>query len=172
MKENQFKPITFILGILFILTSLVAFRNIGNSLLSFVIIFAIFAIIKGLYELFIRRSLKKMTGIKVYFPIVSGIFDIILGMYLLFHLNIGLEVLPYIFAIWFIIDSLCNLFTMDIDQTISTGYFWFAFIVNIVGVLIGIMLLFNPISSILTLNFLIGFYLMMFGIVELVYSFN
>lgn len=170
--KKQFNFGSFILGLLFIITALIAFKNIGSSLLSFVFIFAIFAIIKGCYELFIRRGLQELTGIKTYFPIIAGIVDIVIGIYLLFNLDIGLAVLPFVFAIWFIVDSLCGLFTLGIAQSISTGYFWFSLIINILGVLVGIMLLSNPITSALTLNYLIGFYLMLFGIEELIYSFS
>ncbi|HFQ4031618.1 TPA: DUF308 domain-containing protein, partial [Enterococcus faecium] len=39
-------------------------------------------------------------------------------------------------------------------------------------ILLGIFLLFNPISSALTLSFLVGFYFMLFGITHIVYAFR
>ncbi|HAP7645602.1 TPA: hypothetical protein IVV33_002984, partial [Enterococcus faecium] len=50
--------------------------------------------------------------------------------------------------------------------------YWFTIIVNILGILLGIFLLFNPISSALTLSFLVGFYFMLFGITHIVYAFR
>ncbi|HAP9234537.1 TPA: hypothetical protein IWI47_001253, partial [Enterococcus faecium] len=55
---------------------------------------------------------------------------------------------------------------------VSEGYYWFTIIVNILGILLGIFLLFNPISSALTLSFLVGFYFMLFGITHIVYAFR
>ncbi|RAX28978.1 UNVERIFIED_CONTAM: hypothetical protein DQE83_29000, partial [Escherichia coli] len=40
------------------------------------------------------------------------------------------------------------------------------------GVVLGCILLFNPISSALTLSFLVGFYFMLFGIKHIVYAFR
>ncbi|MEM5199565.1 DUF308 domain-containing protein, partial [Enterococcus faecium] len=44
--------------------------------------------------------------------------------------------------------------------------------VDVLGIILGVMLLFNPLSSALTLSFLVGFYFMMFGISNIVYAFR
>lgn len=161
-----------ILGILFILVSLLSFSDPVGDLISLVIFFAIFAIIKGVYELIARNALKNLTGYKAFFPIIIGVVDIIVGIYLLFNLNIGVAVLPFVFAIWFIIDSVFSLFTLDLAKTFSRGYFWFALIMNILGIILGFMLLSNPLVSALTLGFLVGVYLMIFGITQIIYAFR
>ena len=113
-----------------------------------------------------------MLGYKAYAPIILGIIDILIGVYLLFNLNIGVAVLPFVFAIWFLFDSIFGLFTLDFAKRVSTGYFWFTLIVDVLGIILGVMLLFNPLSSALTLSFLVGFYFMMFGISNIVYAFR
>lgn len=45
--------------------------------------------------------MKELLGYKAYAPIILGIIDILIGVYLLFNLNIGVAVLPFVFAIWF-----------------------------------------------------------------------
>lgn len=171
-EKRSFNWGSFILGILFILAALLSFKDVTGNLLAIVIVYAIFAIIKGCYEIFLRNKLKELTGVKMYFPIIMGVIDLIVGIYLLFHLNIGITILPYVFAIWFLLDSIFSLFTLDLARAVSNGFFWFSLIVDILGIIVGFMLLFNPISSVLTLSFLVGFYFMMFGILEIVYSFR
>ena len=80
--------------------------------------------------------------------------------------------ITFCFAVWFIADSVLALFTADLARGVSEGYYWFTIIVNILGILLGIFLLFNPISSALTLSFLVGFYFMLFGITHIVYAFR
>lgn len=163
---------SLLLGILLIIAALIAFKNPASNLLAIVVIFAILAIVKGVVEICIRNRMKNLTGIKVYVPIIIGILDIIVGVYLLFNLDVGLVTLPYIFAVWFILDSFFGLLVLDFAKAISTGYFWFSLILNILGIIIGFMLMVNPITSALTLSFLVGFYFMLVGILNIVYAFR
>lgn len=163
---------SLVLGILFVLTALISFQNPAGNLIAIVMVFAIFAIIKGIFEIFVRNRMKELPGYKAYAPIILGIIDILIGVYLLFNLNIGVAVLPFVFAIWFLFDSIFGLFTLDFAKRVSTGYFWFTLIVDVLGIILGVMLLFNPLSSALTLSFLVGFYFMMFGISNIVYAFR
>ena len=140
---------SLVLGILFVLTALISFQNPAGNLIAIVMVFAIFAIIKGIFEIFVRNRMKELLGYKAYAPIILGIIDILIGVYLLFNLNIGVAVLPFVFAIWFLFDS-----------------------IDVLGIILGVMLLFNPLSSALTLSFLVGFYFMMFGISNIVYAFR
>lgn len=163
---------TFILGVLFILVSLISFQDPLGNLLAIVLVFAIFAIVKGIFELVIRRKIKNLTGYKTYVPIVVGVIDILVGVYLLFNLEIGVTLLPIIFALWFILDSFLGLFTLDSAQIVGSGYFWFSLIINILGIIVGILLVMSPITSALTISFLVGFYFMLFGITNIVYAFK
>lgn len=87
-------------------------------------------------------------------------------------MNASVLALPFVFAIWFIVDSIFGLFNLDLARQHSNGYFWFSLIIDILGIIVGFMLLFNPISSALTLSFLVGFYFMMWGITQIVYAFR
>ena len=102
-----------------------------------------------------------MTGYKGKTPLVVGIIDILVGIFFLFNIGAGVVVLPFVFAVWFIADSVFALLAADLAKGVSNGYYWFTVIVNILGIILGIMLLFNPISSALTLSFLVGFYLVL-----------
>lgn len=175
MKESSRRGIdwgSMILGILFVLTALLSFQDPAGNLIAIVMVFALFAILKGLFEIFVRNRLKELTGYKAYAPIILGVIDIIIGVYFLFNLNIGVAALPFIFAIWFILDSVFGLFALDLAKSVSPGYFWFTLVVDILGIILGVMLLMNPLSSALTLSFLVGFYFMLFGITHIVYAFR
>ena len=154
---------SLILGILFVLVSLISFQDPVGNLVAIVVVFAIFAFLKGIFEL---------TGYKGKMPLVIGIIDILVGIFFLFNIGAGVVALPFVFAIWFIADSILALFTADLAKGYSTGYYWFTVIINILGVVLGCILLFNPISSALTLSFLVGFYFMLFGINHIVYAFR
>lgn len=171
-QTKNFKWSYLLIGVLFILVSLAAFNNPQSSLIAVVYIFAFTAIMKGIFELFFRRKLHQFTGYKSTTLTIEGVFDLIIGFLLLFNTSIGLVTLPFIFALWFIADSVGSLSTASIYKSENPGYYWFTVIVNGLGIILGIMLFFNPITSALAFAFLVGIYFMMIGISLVVYAFN
>ena len=127
---------SLILGILFVLVSLISFQDPVGNLVAIVVVFAIFAFLKGIFELFVRNRMKELTGYKGKMPLVIGIIDILVGIFFLFNIGAGVVALPFVFAIWFIADSILALFTADLAKGYSTGYYWFTVIINILGVVL------------------------------------
>lgn len=163
---------SLILGILFVIAAFIAFRDPVGDLKALVWVFGVFAIIKGIFEIFIRSRLRRVTDNALIFPLIMGIVDIMLGLFFLMNSFAGMVTLGYLFAFWFIFDSIMGLMTANLSRQISNGYFWFSVIVNVIGILLGIYLLFNPLAALLTLSFLVGFYFLMFGLVRIVYAFG
>lgn len=162
---------SLLLGILLLIISLIAFKDLTGNLLSNVIVFAIFAIVKGSIEICNRSRIQNLAGFKAYASVIIGIIDIIIGFYLLFNLNLGLISLPFILAIWFLLNSFFELLQLDFSSAISTEFFWFSLILNVLGIILGIELLVVPITPVFTLNFLVGVYFLLFGIRNIVYAF-
>lgn len=161
----------FIIGVLFLMSSVVAFRNPGSSLSIVILLFGISALTKGVFELFFRNQMKKITGYKGIGSIIIGIFDILLGILLLCNMGLSLFLLPFVFAGWFIIDSIWNLVLSYQFKEVSKAYYWFSMVLSILGIILGFVLLLNPLTSVFSLVFLIGCYFMVTGINFIVLSF-
>ncbi|NLW77947.1 MAG: hypothetical protein GXY32_00850 [Ruminococcaceae bacterium] len=152
-----------IIGILFIIVSLISFYNPGGDLTALAFVFAILAVLNGIRLIMGRRGSV--------LRLVAGILNIIIGVFLILNIYIAAAALPLVFAIWFIVESLFRLLTVGATRAMGTGYFVFSIIINILGIVLGILLLFNPITAALTLSFLVGFYLMLAGIECIVLAF-
>ncbi|MHC5250628.1 HdeD family acid-resistance protein [Enterococcus sp. LJL90] len=170
-KKTGFSWPYFLIGVVFIIVSLIAFRDPQSSLLAIVYVFALSAILKGGFELFFRRKIHELTNQNATALFFLGIFDFLVGIFFLFNISAGLLALPFVFAIWFIVDSIIAIFTSSIYKDSANGYYWFTIILNVLGIIVGCMLLFNPLTSALTLAFLVGFYFMLNGISLMVYAF-
>ena len=170
-SKKRFNLVHFILGLVLFVTGVVSIFNPLSSLVAIIVVFAISAIFEGIIQLVFRSRLHEYTGYKANSVLVLGILDILIGLFLLFNMTVGLLALPYIFSVWFIIDSIGELIVSDIFKSINTGYYWFKIILNILGLVLGIMMLFNPIVSALTLSLLVGFYFLSSGIDFIVTSF-
>lgn len=170
-EHHHFIWTNFLLGVLFVVGGMTALNYPGSSLVGLTTFIGIIAIFNGIYSIFLRSTLKQITGYRFKLLIIIGIFDIFIGIFLLFNLTAGILTLPYIFSIWFITDSIGCLFSLTAVKTVNNFYFWFQLIISILGIIIGISLFFDPISSALTVSFLIGFYLLIFGITNIIDSF-
>ncbi|GMG67258.1 HdeD family acid-resistance protein [Tetragenococcus halophilus] len=159
-----------ILGILFLLIALLAFNNPAGSLSAIVIFFAILAIINGIFSIVVRNQIKNMTGFRATAFLILGTIELILGIILLFNLSAGVIALSYVFAVWFIADSVRNLFFLDHARTFGNGHYWLTLFINIIGIIVGLMLFFDPIVSALTISFLVGLYFILIGIFYIVNS--
>ena len=79
--------------------------------------------------------------------------------------------LPYIFAVWFIASSVYGLIANSSAKRYGTGYMVFSIIINILGILLGVALLFNPFAAFLTMSWILGIYFMLAGIECVIYAF-
>lgn len=161
-----------LLGVFAIIAGIVSFSNPITVLSATVIVIGIFAICQGLVNIFAFFQLKKLSGMSIGASIVLGILEIILGCLFLFGVNQGIVLLSVIFPIWFIVSCIFTLSHLDRVKIASSGLYWFTLIVNILGIIVGISLLFDPIASAATLAWLVGFYLIMIGIQYLVLAFT
>lgn len=146
------------LGIIALITAAIAFFNPGASLMAVTAMFGVSALFRGAI-LFASRSALKAAGASTFATVLLAIINIVAGVFLLMNLWVGFVVLPTLFAIWFIIDSVLGL--MNAGQTRAVwgnGSYWFRVILGLVCVALGVMLLFDPISAALTMSYLIGFY--------------
>lgn len=102
---------------------------------------------------------------------VLGVIEIIIGIVLLLNLWLGVLAIPFIFAIWIITDSIGALFLSSAFRGVSNAMFWFILILAIIGLIIGVVLLFNPVGGLFTVAFLVGMYFMIAGITSIVEAF-
>ncbi|KFN91721.1 hypothetical protein TMUPMC115_1243 [Tetragenococcus muriaticus PMC-11-5] len=108
-KQRSVNWSGLILGILFILISLLAFNNPQGNLSAIVFFFAVLAITNGIFSIVIRNQIKNMTGFRVTIFLILGIIELLLGIVLLFNLSAGIIAVTYVFAFWFIAGALRNL---------------------------------------------------------------
>lgn len=149
-----------LVGILFLAVAVLAFINPVGSLEAIAFVFAFLAIINGIWWLAVNQGSP--------WRIIGGILDIVVGIFMLANIYYTMLALPYILAIWFIMDSVFRLMNIRATRLLGKGYFYMSLIFNILGIVIGILLLFNPITAVFTISYMVGFYLILAGI-ELIF---
>ncbi|WP_461240582.1 HdeD family acid-resistance protein [Paucilactobacillus sp. N302-9] len=161
----------FIMGILCLIAAYLIIRLPNVGLTGLVILFGVLALISGIATLAGYSKLKRDTGIRGTFALVMGIFDIIVAIFFLVDIPSGITTLGFLFAAWFLVDSLERLLVSSHLKFFGTGYFLFSVFLDILCLIIAFLLLINPFVSALSLNLLLAIYLVIFGINALVIAF-
>lgn len=172
-SERRFDWFSLIIGILWIVLG-VAVINSPSTAISVIAVFVgIGALAKGIYTLWLRKAIQMLTGNDSHMTlmIVSSVIDIILGMVFLFRLHLGFGIIAYLFAFWFIFDSILQLIIDHFFKALNRSYFDLLIVLNIITLILGITLLFNPMLSIYTLIGVVAFYLFLIGIAKIIQAF-
>ncbi|MFV0413704.1 MAG: HdeD family acid-resistance protein [Oscillospiraceae bacterium] len=173
MKEKTgFDWMELIVGILFILGGIFTFANPAGALASLVFVFSILLAVRGIADISRYFRVKKFWGTSITLSLIVGILDIVLGIFLLFNLGAGVVALSILFPVWFMIDCIINLAHLDLVKAYSKGLFWFTLIVNIIGIVIAVLMMAQPVTAAFTLAAFIALYLLVLGLESVVFAFS
>ena len=176
--ERRFTWQFLLVGILDIIIALLAFRDPAATLGTVVYFFGFMAIFQGIMLLFMTNAVSRLFGTRKVLTITSGILAIMAGILIMTNFLASVLALPYVFAIWFISDSVT-----DLARTIRINrlrrYVWpgasafsaWRFATEIISLILGVFMLFSPGTASLTIVFLIGFYFLMKGITSVIMAF-
>lgn len=171
-NSRRFDWASLIIGILFLIGGFISIAKPDKTLQLLSVIMGVGFLLYGIYELLIRRRWVRTMGGSTGWVIFSGIIDLILGLIFVFQPNFGILYIAIIFAIWFIFDSIMDFTTARFfKETASKGYYWTLVILSILGIVLGVILLFSPMISAMTIVWIISFFLLLFGFVKIIQAF-
>lgn len=169
--KKRFDWAGLILGIVLVVLGCVSIMHPDKSLHLLCILVGVGLLLLGIYELWARSKMQEWLGYRSGWLLGTGILDIVLGIVFLVYQNFGTTVIAVIFALWFIISSANELTIAGFLHQLNVGYYWLLFILDILGLIIGVVLLFSPMLSAITMVWLISFYLIVIGIVKIIQAF-
>lgn len=103
--------------------------------------------------------------------IFTAILDIALGVIVLVYPRWGVLYLAILFALWFIIDSIMEIKAAQLFKDFHRGYAIWLIILGVISTVLGVILLFSPLLSALTIVWLISAMLLVFGIMHVIQAF-
>lgn len=169
--KKRFDWASLILGIVLVVLGCVSIMHPDKSLHLLCILVGVGLLLLGIHELWARSKMQEWLGYRSGWLLGTGILDIVLGIVFLVYQNFGTTVIAVIFALWFIISSANELTIAGFLHQLNVGYYWLLFILDILGLIIGVVLLFSPMLSAITMVWLISFYLIVIGIVKIIQAF-
>ncbi|KRL55508.1 hypothetical protein FC70_GL001105 [Paucilactobacillus oligofermentans DSM 15707 = LMG 22743] len=164
--RKKFKVPSFILGLAFLFVSIAAFMRPGRAVIGIMWVIAAIMLLKGLFSLNGYFELRKIVGQSTWFVLVSALLDIILSVILFTNLDISMLFLGYMLAFWFIFDSFNALMLSGISRFSVFNAF-----LGVLGIILGLIMLFNPLIGSVFIAYMLAGYLFLFGILLIVRAF-
>lgn len=158
-------------GILLIVLGIVTLTQPRGALTSLVIAYGVIALLTGLVDIAFYIVMEKHTGFGPTVSLVTGILSVLAGCALIAHPEIGLNLLLIIFPIWFLTHCISRLTHLNIVRLVAgKGSYYLTLTANIIGIVLGVMMLFDPMLSIVSMSALIGVDLILLGVESVVFA--
>lgn len=170
-RYTHFEWMELLSGILLVLLGIFTFIRPGKLLTGFILLYGLLALLTGISDVIFYVKTERYIGIGPTVSLVSGILSILSGLMLLFYPGIAKWALAVFFPLWFITHCVSRLSHLSfLNQFLEPGYCTFRMIVNVIGLILGCLLLIFPHASFMTLNYLVGIYLVLAGIDNIMFA--
>ena len=154
-----------IFGVISIVAGVLAVAWPGPTLLVLAVLFGVELIVWGIYRLVGVVTFGDQSGGARVLWAVLGILSLLLGFYSLRHIVITLLSLGLLLGIFWLVDGI-GLVVSAIEHRGMPGR-GLSLLSGILGIIAGLILLFWPAISILTLALLAGIWLIVIGVTQL-----
>lgn len=172
-KRSSLGWVDLIVGVLLIVLGIITFARPSGTLTGMVVVYGLLAIVTGVADIIFYVKMERRTGFGPALSLVTGILSVLAGILLLFHPGAGTWIISFMFPLWFIAHCVSKLTHLPMVRLMSgTGHYYFTLVVNILGLILGFVMLFNPIMSLSAVAYLVGLYLILLGIDSIVIAFS
>lgn len=163
-RRSRYGWLELIEGILLILLGIYTLFNPGDMIRGITFIYGILAVITGISDIVFYAKTERYIGFGPTIALVSGILSILAGLMLLMYPNAGELIMTLLLPIWFIAHSVSRLTHLPLVRLAGSFFYYFTMIVNIMGIILGCLMIIWSAIALFSAGFIIGFYLILLGI--------
>ena len=170
-RTGKFNWISLLVGITLITGGFFALSEPAATFLTLAVMLGIAAIVRGLMLVATYYRIRDLTSFKAKVNLVIGLPLIVAGVVFLSKPSFAANVFAYIVAVWFIVDAFTNLFSTGILKSVSTSLYYLSIALNILLLIGGAVLLYNPVIAGLSVSLIIGISLLASGTEYVIFAF-
>lgn len=172
-KWSGFGWVELLIGILLTALGIGTFVYPGAALTGAVVIYGVLAVLMGIVDIVIYVKLERFTGFGPMISLISGILSVMAGALVIAHPSAGRWAVAVLFPIWFLAHCISRLANLSpIQRLVSPVSYYLTMILNILGLVLGILLIFRPYAAMLSVDMFIGGYLVLLGLDSIVLAFS
>ena len=164
-RHSGFGWLELVIGILLIALGILTFAKPELVLTSLAFLYGISAVVMGIADIILYIQVERYTGFGPMLSLVSGILSVMAGVMLMVYPRTGVLVLTVLFPIWFIAHCISRLAHLNhIRFVAGNGIFYFSLVIHIIGLILGCLMLLNPLITLTTIRFFEVVYLFLVGV--------
>lgn len=164
-RRSGYGWFTLIIGILLVILGGFSLVRPEGALTGIAFIYGLIAVVTGISDIVFYVRTEQYTGFGSVISLISGILSVMAGIMVLAYPHAGKWIMVLLLPIWFIahcISRLSHLYLIRIRS--GNFYYYFTMIVNIVGIVLGCLMIARPTLALVSAGILIGLYLILLGI--------
>ena len=163
-KRSGFGWLELAIGILLMILGTLFFVKPNLAMTSLVFVYGAAAAVMGVADIILYIQVDRFTGFGPILSLIAGILSVMSGIMLLANPRTGVLVLTVLFPIWFIAHCISRLAHLGYIRFVAgNGMYYFTLIVNMIGLILGILMVCNPFFSLTTIRSFAGTYLILLG---------
>lgn len=172
-RRSGFGWLELAIGILLILLGIFTLARPGSVLTGVIVIYGGLAVITGIADIIFYVKVERYTGFGPIVSLVSGILSVMAGVMLVVYPGAGKWVLSLLFPIWFIAHCISRLSHLNVVRAVAGKfYYFFSLVINIIGLILGCIMIFRPVVSLWSAGITVGSYLVLLGTDSIMRAFN
>lgn len=161
-----------IAGIVMIALGIASLARPSLAVTGLVYAYGAAGVIVGVADILRYIRVERYTGFGPMVSLVAGVLSVMAGVVILVNPRVGMAVFSLLFALWFITHCVSRLASLSrVRLAAGRGAYYAALVLNILGLILGAVLVVLPAASILTLGYLAAVYLIVLGMESLVMAF-
>ena len=164
-QRSSYGWLELIIGILLSALGIYSFFRPVDYLTTLIVVYGVAALVTGIADIVFYCKMERHIGFAPTVSLVTGVLGVMAGLVLMVHPGAGRWAIGLFFPLWFIAHCISRLTHLSVVRFIAgTAFYVIELIVSILGILLGISMLLTPQVMFLSMNLVIGFYLLLLGI--------
>ena len=164
-RRSGFGWLELAIGILLMVLGVWVFLEPGMALTGMAVIFGLAAAAMGVADIILFIQVERFTGFGPILSLIAGILSVMSGIMLLAYPKAGALALSLLFPIWFIAHCISRLSHLHHIRFIAgQGMYTFTLIINIIGLVLGLLMVFSPRFTLNLIRCFASAYLVLLGI--------
>lgn len=164
-RRSGFGWLELVIGIILIALGVLAFVKPDLALTGLVFAYGVAAVVMGIADIILYIQVERYTGFGPILSLITGILSVMSGVMLLVYPRAGTVVMALLFPIWFIAHCISRLSHLHPIRIIAgSGMYCLTLIINLIGLILGVMMLFSPLFTLAAIRCFVSIYLILLGV--------
>jgi uncharacterized membrane protein HdeD (DUF308 family) len=157
-------------GVLTVLAGLLVLAWPGRTVVAVAVLFGLQLVVAGLFRFVAAFASEDESGATRVLLALLGVLSFIVGLYALRHVLVTVAALALLLGIFWVVNGTIEVF-MALSHRAMAGRGW-TVLTGLLSVLAGVVVLVYPGISLVTLAVVLGVWLLVYGVMEIVLAFQ